>query len=241
MAQVEPVAFASTTSADTAPPASALGAPKETQAVRLVPEEPKKEANEESSRVKLTVPNVQRDQLRAIFSVLSVPDDSTWPGVESLPYSDALMPWRGEWSGFPSVSIIREHIIKLAASSSNPKYSAVYEAGLFSNSGNPGAKSPFFRSNQRNTLHPLHISPKDEKLLIAEAFETCIDLVQRLLHFDPQQRLTVQEALQHPFFTLPYFQEYFDADLKADPEAAQKQEDCEGQETSNPIVAESSN
>ena len=30
-----------------------------------------------------------------------------------------------------------------------------------------------------------------------------LDLVQKLLAFDPQERLTVRQALQHPFFKLP--------------------------------------
>ena len=29
-----------------------------------------------------------------------------------------------------------------------------------------------------------------------------LDLVRRLLTFDPQQRITVREALQHPYFSL---------------------------------------
>ena len=29
-----------------------------------------------------------------------------------------------------------------------------------------------------------------------------LNLVQRLLHFDPSQRITVREALNHPYFSL---------------------------------------
>uniref|UniRef100_A0A6B2LN36 Protein kinase domain-containing protein n=1 Tax=Arcella intermedia TaxID=1963864 RepID=A0A6B2LN36_9EUKA len=60
-------------------------------------------------------------------------------------------------------------------------------------------------SSMEFTVHP----PQDLRLLFPSASDTEFHLLTRFLLFDPKQRITASEALQHPFFTeLPLADKY---------------------------------
>lgn len=58
----------------------------------------------------------QRDQTRVMFSVLSVPDEWSWPGVEALPHYHHVLKWRDPYAGFPIHSQLRNHLRRLVLS-----------------------------------------------------------------------------------------------------------------------------
>jgi len=53
-----------------------------------------------------------------------------------------------------------------------------------------------------------HVAPRDWSEILPTASAEAIDLISRLLCFNPQKRITVDEALRHPFFQ-KYFDEVF--------------------------------
>jgi serine/threonine protein kinase len=59
----------------------------------------------------------QSDQCRAVFAVLGVPTNETWPGVEALPHYRHVRPWAQAGSGFHHHSVLREHVARLQSES----------------------------------------------------------------------------------------------------------------------------
>lgn len=79
-----------------------------------------------------------------------------------------------------------------------------------------------------NTLRSLpHKEPKSLESMFPAAGKHAIDLLQKMLRFNPRERITARDAMDHPFFhslkSLPYFPNYrraFDEDVRTvQPEA----------------------
>ena len=60
---------------------------------------------------------------------------------------------------------------------------------------------PFHSTDRKQTFKMIkEAKPDFSDPIWAKSSEICIDLIQKMLIKDPRQRITVQEAMQHPYF-----------------------------------------
>jgi serine/threonine protein kinase len=161
----------------------------------------------------------QRDQARAVFSVLGVPDASAWPGVDALPHYQHVRAWRG--AGFPQRSQLREHLYRLVtgggaagggsgATTPGPLPSmaaaaAAAAAGSRATTPYYSATTPYYASTSGSAAggasHASAAASGGTASASALADEAALDLLARLLALDPRRRPSAEEALAHRYFT----------------------------------------
>ena len=91
-------------------------------------------------------PPFQRDQSRAVFSILGIPD---WPGVQTLPLYPQIEHWKGQDAGFPVRSRLREHVGRLMATT------VCAAGGISSPSPGAGMLITSYAKGRRTPVHPL--------------------------------------------------------------------------------------
>ena len=222
----------------------------------------------------------QRDQCRAIFAVLGLPDERTMPGVSALPHYSLVQSWQGDaadgvggahlpghgsgssggggggggGSAFPSRSMLREHVLRLqytmraalqagraaalarrgaaaaaagaavaAADAAAALQSALnrYQKGSTETGAAPASSLIFTAaataedapqagcggertsaSTASTPRQPLpQALPQLQPLAFPAVTAAALDLLSRLLCYDPAGRPTAEEALAHPYFS----------------------------------------
>lgn len=144
----------------------------------------------------------QADQCRAVFAVLGVPTPATWPGVEALPHYRHVRSWGEPDSGFPSHSLLRDHILQLQGVFITASAGASGSGGSQAEP-HAGRRTPQHASMRSTGSHgytPYTPQHGGGGGLVPQPSEAAFDLLARLLTLDPRDRLTVGEALAHPFF-----------------------------------------
>ncbi|RYE84393.1 MAG: hypothetical protein EOO65_02335 [Methanosarcinales archaeon] len=154
----------------------------------------------------------QRDQCRAVFSVLGLPSAASWPGVVELPFFNTIAEWRGS---FPAHSRLREHLLDLQRSVVTAKRvaSAAEEAAAAAATGAPRTTPAFdgkagalgskgtTQKQAAFTIPRVSSSVLDASAAwLAQTTPAALDLLSILLQYDPNARPTASEALQHRFF-----------------------------------------
>lgn len=75
------------------------------------------------------------------------------------------------------------------------------------------------------SLPPSPFLSQDLKLKFRGASDLALDLLRGLLRFDPEERLTAEEALQHPFFLSLQQRDYATSYLRAPPPPSSRDQD----------------
>ena len=139
----------------------------------------------------------QIGQLLAIFRLLGTPDEAGWPGVTRLPHWCPLFP-RFRAQGLAQVrgaSAWRLHAVPRLIhrnSATGPRIRCTYAPA-------PLRLHICQRSRPGPCTHtPPHLPPRPQAVPQLDA--AGLDLLARLLRYDPRQRITARQALAHPWF-----------------------------------------
>jgi serine/threonine protein kinase len=108
-------------------------------------------------------------QLYQIFKILGTPDETSWPGIASLPDWQPIFP---KWAVKPLLPAPGAAVVPVAA---------VVEVEV-------GVPSP-----------PLPPPPSSVPLVIPVG-EKGLDLLKKLLAYEPEKRITARKALDHAYF-----------------------------------------
>jgi cyclin-dependent kinase 8/11 len=143
---------------------------------------------------KKTVP-FQRNQMIKIIDVLGIPTKEDWPGIVEMPEYPQLQSLafsRSGGSAYPTPSSTSSNHSRSGSSSNNTSLTGTGLDTWYNNvlrAGNYPNPNPTSTSSTSTPFDP-----------IATPGPLGYDLLSKLLTYDPTQRLTAEEGLEHPYF-----------------------------------------